>query len=187
METIDKKTVWEGKFLRSLILTYRDKSGNLRNWEAVERVGCSGIVAVVPVTKKHEFLLIRQFRPVVNNFVVEFPAGLNDKNENLIDAARRELIEETGYDSDELIFLCEGPISSGISTEILSVFLAKDVSLASEELKKQYPADESERIEVIKTPVSEIYRTLQGLRDKGDLIDMKVCGLVEMAKNLYKF
>jgi len=182
MEIIDKKTAWEGKFLRSLILTYRDKSGNLRNWEAVERVNCNGIIAVVPVTKAREFLLIRQFRPVVNNFVVEFPAGLNDKDENLIDAARRELIEETGYTSDKFIFLCEGPISSGISTEILSVYLAKDVLLASEDLKKQYLADESENIEIVKTPVSEIYRTLEKLRDNGDFIDIKVYGLIETAK-----
>jgi len=182
MEIIDKKTAWEGKFLRSLILTYRDKSGNLRNWEAVERVNCNGIVAIVPVTKTHEFLLIRQFRPVMNNFVLEFPAGLADKNENLIDAAKRELIEETGYTSDELIFLCEGPISSGISTEIMSVFLAKDVLPASLELKKQYPVDESENIEIIKTPVFEIYRTLKKLKDNGDFIDLKIYGLVETAK-----
>jgi 8-oxo-dGTP pyrophosphatase MutT (NUDIX family) len=182
MEVIDKKTAWEGTFLRSLILTYRDKSGSLRNWEAVERVNCNSIVAVVPVTKVREFLLIRQFRPVVNNFVVEFPAGLNDKDENLIDAARRELIEETGYISDEFIFLCEGPVSSGISTEILSVFLAKDVLPASEDFKKQYPADESENIEIIKTSISEIYRTLEKLRYNGDFIDLKVYGLIETAK-----
>ncbi|MCL4536482.1 MAG: hypothetical protein M1610_02665, partial [Nitrospirae bacterium] len=69
METIGKRTVWEGKFIRALILTYKDHSGNLRNWEAVERVNCNGIVAIVPVTTKSELLLIRQFRPVVNNFV----------------------------------------------------------------------------------------------------------------------
>ncbi len=182
MEIISKNIVWEGKFLRSLIISYRDKSGRVQNWEAVERINCKGIVAVVPVTANNEFLFIRQFRPVVNNFVVEFPAGLNDKNEKLIDAARRELIEETGYTSDNFIFLCEGPISSGMSTEILSVFLAKDIFPASDDLKKQHPSDESEDIEIIKIPASEIYRILKELKDKGNFIDIKVYGLIEMAK-----
>lgn len=185
MEIIDKKTVWEGKFLRTMIITYRDKSGNLRNWEAVERVNCSGIVVVIPVTMDREFLLIRQFRPVVNNFVVEFPAGLNDKEESLIEAAKRELIEETGYDAEELIFLADGPVSSGMSTEMLTVFLAKNVYPATSDIKEKYPADESESIEMIKTPVSKIYEILEVHRKNGDYIDLKVYGLVELAKKYF--
>lgn len=183
MELIDKKTVWEGKFLRSLILTYRDKSGNLRNWEAIERVSCSGIVVIIPVTTDREFLLIRQFRPVVNNFVVEFPAGLSDKGESLIRAAKRELIEETGYDAEELVFLADGPVSSGMSTEILTVFFAKNAYPASSDIKEKYPADESENIEIIKTPLSKIYETLEAHRRNGDYIDLKVYGLMELAKD----
>lgn len=182
MEIIDKKTVWEGRFIRSIILTYKDHSGNTRNWEAVERVNCNGIIAVVPVTKNRELLLIRQFRPVVNNFVIEFPAGLNDKNESLVDAAKRELIEETGYFADDFIFLCEGPLSSGLSTEILSVFMAKDAIPATGELKQQYPAEETENIELIKTPIAELHDALENFRKNGDYIDLKIYGLVEMAR-----
>ncbi len=183
MEIIDKKTVWEGRFLRSLIITYRDKSGSLRNWEAVERVNCSGIVVVVPVTANTEFLLIRQFRPVVNNFVVEFPAGLNDKKESLIEAARRELIEETGHDAEDFIFMAEGPVSSGMSTEMLTVYLAKNAYPCPSEIKERYPSDESEDIEIIKTPIVKIQDTLSHFRENGDYIDLKVYGLAEMAKN----
>lgn len=116
MKNIDKKIVWEGNYLRTVILNYKDASGKDRKWEAVERVNCNGIVVIIPVTRQGEFLMIRQFRPVLNNFVIEFPAGLNDKNEDLIEAARRELVEETGYTSDDFVPLAEGPISSGMST-----------------------------------------------------------------------
>jgi 8-oxo-dGTP pyrophosphatase MutT (NUDIX family) len=182
MEIIDKKTVWEGKFLRALILDYRDKTGSIRNWEAVERVNCNGIVVVIPVTIDGEFLLIRQFRPVVNNFVIEFPAGLNDKEESLIEAAKRELIEETGYNAEELIFLADGPVSSGMSTEMLTVFLAKNAYPATSDIKEKYPADESESIEIIKTPIPKIYETLESHRKNGDYIDLKVYGLAEIAR-----
>jgi 8-oxo-dGTP pyrophosphatase MutT (NUDIX family) len=186
MKIVDKKIVWEGKFLRTLLISYEDKSGNLRNWEAVERVNCRGIVVVVPITKEGEFLLIRQFRPVINNFVIEFPAGLNDKDESLIDTARRELIEETGYDSSELIYLADGPVSSGMSTEILTVFLAKEACLAPADIKEKYPADESENIETIKAPFSKVYEILHCHKEKGDYIDLKVYGLIEMAKEWLK-
>ncbi|GER93769.1 NUDIX hydrolase [hot springs metagenome] len=186
MKIIDKKTVWEGKFLKSLIITYADESGNLRNWEAVERVNCNGIVVVIPVTSNKEFLLIRQFRPVVNNFVIEFPAGLNDKNESLFAAAKRELVEETGYDAEDFIFLADGPVSSGMSTEMLTVFLARDAYPAPLDIKEKYPADESESIEMIKTPFPEIYKTLESYRKNGDYIDLKVYGFVEMAKERLK-
>ncbi|MCL4455808.1 MAG: NUDIX hydrolase [Nitrospirae bacterium] len=182
MEIIDKKIVWEGRFLRTLLITYKDRSGSIRNWEAVERVNCDGIVVVVPVTEHKEFLLIRQFRPVLNGFVVEFPAGLNDKGESLIDAARRELIEETEYTADEFVHLTDGPVSSGMSTEILSVFLALNSYPASDAVKEQHPADESESIEVIKTPLDKIYETLHARTKDGDHIDMKVYGLIELAK-----
>lgn len=182
MEIIDKKTVWEGMFIRSIIFTYKDHSGNLRNWEAVERVNSNGIIAVVPVTKNGELLLIRQFRPVVNNFAIEFPAGLNDKGESLIDAAKRELIEETGYTAEEFIFLAEGPLSSGMSTEIMTVFLAKNIFPASSLLKHQFPPEESEDIEIIKTPIPMLFENIENFRKNGDYIDLKIYGLLEMAK-----
>ena len=55
----------------------------------------------MPLTDDAEFLLIRQFRPPVNNYVIEFPAGLNDKGDTLKEAAERELLEETGYTARE--------------------------------------------------------------------------------------
>lgn len=182
MGIISKETVWEGSFLRAVKLTYEDNNGSLRKWEAVERVNCEGIVAVVPVTSDGELILIRQFRPVINNYVIEFPAGLNDKGESLVDAASRELIEETGQTTEEFIFLAEGPISSGLSTEMLTVFLAKGTTPASPELIRQFPSDESEDIETIRTPISAIHKTLEDLRKKGDYIDIKIYGLLELAK-----
>lgn len=182
MQTIEKKVIWEGGFLRTLLLTYSDSAGRLRTWEAVERVNCSGIVAIVPVTVDGEVLLVRQFRPVLNKHVVEFPAGLNDREESPEEAARRELVEETGYTCERLVFLAEGPISSGLSTEVLTVFYAEGATPAPARLKKEYPPDESESIEIIHSPFADVYETIERLRRNGDCIDLKIYGFLELAR-----
>ncbi|KAF0182342.1 MAG: ADP-ribose pyrophosphatase [Nitrospirae bacterium] len=182
MEIVDRAVVWEGRFIRCVLLTYRDSSGALRSWEAVERVNCNGIVIVIPVTKNEEFIFIRQFRPVLNRYVIEFPAGLNDRGESLRDAALRELVEETGYASDSIELLAEGPVSSGLSTEITTVFLAKDVIPASDDLKADHRPDESEAIEVFLVPVDRAFERLGEFTSSGDCIDLKMFGFLERAK-----
>ncbi len=179
---ISKKTVYEGKFLRFVLDRYLDSSGTEREWESFERTNCKGIVVIVPVTREKEFILIKQFRPPVNRHVIEFPAGLNDKGESLADAARRELIEETGYHAQEMIFLAEGPASSGASGDILTAFLAKGI-----EFQGIGDRDETEEIEVIKVPFSDVASRLSSLSLEGNAIDLKIYGLLELAKKHLPF
>ncbi len=177
MKIIDKKTIYEGKFLRFVVNTYIDKSGTKRDWESFERINCKGIAVIVPITYDNKILLIKQFRPPVNGYVIEFPAGLNDKGETLEDAARRELLEETGYYAKEMIFLTDGPMSSGSSGEILTAYLALGL-----EYKGIQGGDETEDLEIIEIPVSEIYTRLSELKVSGIYVDLKIYGLVEIAK-----
>jgi len=173
----DKKIVWEGKYLRSVIITYVDFSGKLRAWEAYERVHCKGIVVIVPVTDSNEVLLVKQFRPPVQKSVIEFPAGLNDKEETLECAAQRELLEETGYMAKEMLFLAEGPLSSGASGEIVTAFLAKGL-----EFRGTGQKDETEDIEVIKVPIQGFFERVSELCGERNYIDLKVFGLMDLAK-----
>ena len=133
--------------------------------------------AIVPVTGSGEVILIRQFRPAVNNYVIEFPAGLNDKGEELEEAARRELREETGYEPEEMVFLAQGPLSSGSSNELLSVFLAKGLRFAGVQGR-----DETEDIEVLEVPLDRVDRELSRCAERGDYIDLKIFGFIELAK-----
>ena len=139
---IGKKVISEGNFVRFVRTSYTDLSGQTREWESFERVNCKGIVIIVPVTDDDDTLLIRQFRPPVGSYVIEFPAGLNDRGETLEAAARRELIEETGYSAKDMVFLAEGPMSSGSSGEILTAFFASGL-----EFRGIGERDETEDIE----------------------------------------
>jgi len=182
MQIINKETLWQGRFLRIVLITFIDKEGKTRKWEAVERINNQGIVIVIPITENKEFVFIRQFRPAFSSYVIEFPAGLNDKMEPLLEVAKRELIEETGLITEEIIFLAEGPVSSGLSTEVITVFVAKNVKEAPEDLKKLYPPDETENIEVIKVNEKEALDFLYKQREKGDFIDLKIYGFIELAR-----
>ncbi len=182
LQIINKKTVWEGNFIRALLLEYRNERGEIRGWEAVERINCNGIVVIIPVTKEGDLLLIRQFRPVLNSYVIEFPAGLNDKGETLLEAAGRELIEETGYTSKTFELVAEGSVSSGLSTEVLTVFLAREALPASPALREKYPIEETEAIELVRTPLVSAYETIAEYRGKGDAVDLKIYGFIELAR-----
>ena len=186
MTVLHRKILWKGKFLRSVLITYniRCNSSNTveaRDWEAFERVNCDGVIGIVPFTDNGEVILIRQFRPPINGFVIELPAGLVDAGEDFEQAVRRELIEETGYAAGEIDYLTEGPMSSGASAEILTVYVATGLSHVG--IGKR---DETEDIEVLVVPLSRLSEQLDDLRSKGNHIDLKVYGLVEMAKNSLK-
>ena len=177
MEIISKKTVWQGKFMSAVEITYRDAHGVVRTWEALERVGIGGIVVMVAVTPAGNVILERQFRPPVGRDVIELPAGLVEQGESMEVAAERELIEETGWSAGRLEFLAEGPISTGASTEALRAYLCTDLTF-----RGKNGGDDNEIIEVVEVPINEVQDFLRTAQTKGTLVDLKVFGLVELAR-----
>jgi ADP-ribose pyrophosphatase len=144
------------------------------NWEYVKRTHCSGIVVIVAMTQDEKVILVEQFRRPVEAQVIEWPAGLvNDQTphdpETMEAAARRELLEETGYQAEHLSLLVEGPVSSGLSAEIITFYQALDVV-------KKGPGggDATESIKVHEVPLKEADLWLYEMEKKGLLVDPKV-------------
>ena len=102
----------EGEFLRLL---------RRRHWEYVERTNAHGVAVIVAVTDAHELLLVEQYRLPLERPVIELPAGLVGdigEEETLLEAAQRELEEETGYRAAHMRELASGPTTAGLSNEI---------------------------------------------------------------------
>lgn len=108
----------EGRFLELV------RSGR---WEFVRRKNISGIVVIVAVTDAKEIVLVEQERPAVGRRVIEVPAGLagDQGAESLDEAARRELLEETGYVASSWERLAEAAPSPGLCAEIVTFFRAR--------------------------------------------------------------
>jgi len=161
----DEKVLWEGRHLRLV------QKGQ---WEYVVRRRISGIVGVVAVTEDGRMLLVEQYRPPVHANVIELPAGLagdvqGSEREGLIDAAMRELLEETGYSAESMTFLTDGPPSSGITNEIISLFLAHGLKRVD-----AGGGDKHERITVHEVPIAGIEDWLEAQRTQGKLLDLRI-------------
>jgi len=92
-------------------------------------------VAVVPFINERDVILIKQFRASVNDWVLEIPAGKVEVGEDVYEAARRELIEEIGYDAKTLVKVTSLYMSPGYSDEVLHLFVAKDLSFVGQALE----------------------------------------------------
>ncbi len=158
-------TLYEGKFIKVV------RTGN---WEFVQRKNLSGIVGIVAVTNDRKLILIEQFRPPVGKLVIELPAGLagdiaGSESEDLSEAARRELLEETGYEAKKMERLCAGAASAGLSDEIITLYRATG-------LKKTGTGegDGHEQITTYEVPLRGIQKWLDKQVAAGKLIDLKV-------------
>ena len=165
MKRVTPRVVSEGEFVRLLI-----KGG----WEYVERPNCTGVVIIVAMTADGKLLFTEQFRIPVGKSVIEFPAGLvgdrtGQETEVLEVAAARELLEETGYEAQQITPLTSGPTSAGLSNELVTLVQAVGLTRRS-----VGGGEGSERITVHEVPLDEVERWLGQMRDAGKLVDPKV-------------
>lgn len=81
-------------------------------------------LAAIAVTPDGRMLLVRQYRPAIERFSLELPAGLLENNEDPQEAMIRELLEETGYLSESVELIGKGvTCSSRISNVMFSFFI----------------------------------------------------------------
>lgn len=142
-----------------------------RGWEYVEHRTAKESVMVVALTDDERLVLVDEMRPAVDARVICLPAGLvgDEGPEDRESAARRELREETGYETREVELLGRGPGSAGMSSEIVSFYRARSVRLAGSQGDR-----EKEEIRVHVVPLTELAAWARDREAEGIRIDPKV-------------
>ncbi len=165
MEIINKKKVYSG-FLEFDVLNVKLKNGNVIEREVITK---KDGVAIIAVTKDNEIYLTKQPRIAINvEESIEIPAGLIE-DEDFMETAKRELLEETGCISEKMIDLgyFYGDVGSG--TNKTHLVLALNVEKV-QELK----LDEDEFLESYKLPKEKVYEMLESgvIKDSHSIIGL---------------
>ncbi len=113
-----------------------------------------GAVVILPLLDNGCVVMIRNYRYTVEQELWELPAGTRELSEEPIETARRELIEETGYEAGEMVLLMEFYTSPGILTERMYAYVARNLTLVGQTL------EDGEQITVETVEMNEVYQKL---------------------------
>lgn len=172
-ERLGRDLVYKGSIIDFYKDTVKVPNGNIVKWDYI---GHKGAAAVVPVTDDGKILMVRQYRNAIDRYSLEIPAGgLNSVDEPKIEAARRELEEETGYKSDNLeLLICTVP-AIAYSSEVIEIYVARDLKPSKQNL------DEDEFIDVKAYDVDELCQMIYDCT----IQDSKTIAAIMAYKNKY--
>jgi ADP-ribose pyrophosphatase len=159
-ETLESEQVFNGRLLK----VYSDKVRLPDAYESVrEYIKHPGAVVVIAVLDNGKLLFERQYRYPLRRVFLEIPAGKIDPGEHILDTARRELREETGYKAKLWRHLGTMHPCIGYADERIEIFWAQGLTFIGAEL------DHGEILEVCEMSLSD---ALLAVRD-GDITDAK--------------
>ncbi len=162
---IDKQLLYDGKKVRLEIRHFEDANGSRLMREVCVHPGA---VCILPFVDAKTILLIRNYRAAIGQYLLELPAGTLEKNEDPMNCAGRELLEETGFLAGRIESLGDFFTSPGVLTEKMYTFAAYDLK------KRTQALEQGEDIEVIPTTWSDALR----MADEGEIQDGKTLAIL---------
>ncbi len=174
-ERIDGEEIFDGVVVHLIRDRVKLPNGHESVREVVRHVGA---VCMIPIFENGDVLVERQFRYPHAKVLLEIPAGkLDSKNEDPLEAAKRELFEETGYTAEKFTLLGELYTTPAFVDEVIWMYLVEGLTKADEEQH----LDEDEFLTVEKIPLD----TLCDMVMNGKIPDAKTQVAVLKAKRLW--
>lgn len=171
-ELIEKQVLYQGDRVRLEVHHLMAEGVRFRK----EVVIHPGAVVIIPVLDQERVLLIRNRRYILNQDLIELPAGTLEKKEDPINCAGRELLEETGYLARRLKPMASFYASPGVLSEKMYAFLAYDLQ------KRQQELDFGEDIQLLPTPLNEAIEMIRS----GQIQDGKTIAALMMYERFYR-
>ena len=153
-------TLHEGRVFKLVRENVTLENGVTVDLDIIHHPGAS---AIVPLTENNTLLMIKQYRHATDGFIWEIPAGTLDPDETPLQCAKRELIEETGFSAKAWQKLGEITPLPGYSDERIHIFLATDLTPASQDL------DEDEILHVHRVSLADAVTMVR----RGEIEDAK--------------
>ena len=160
---VSSEEIFHGRLLHIYRDTVRLPNGNEVTRELFKHWGA---VCVVPVTDDGNVIMERQFRYPLNRVITEIPAGkLDSQEEDRLDAAKRELWEETGFTADNWVSLGDFCPAAAYSSERITMYLATGLHRGERHL------DQDEFLNVYEAPMETVIKEIMdGAIDDGKTI-----------------
>jgi ADP-ribose pyrophosphatase len=131
---LSRVRVYKGRIAEIVHQSVSFFPGKSIEYEIVHR---PSIVTVIPVLPSGEILLVRQYRASLNRFIWEFPGGVIENGESSIEAAKRELEEETGYKAGEVELIRRFYTAPHFSDEKIYIYFASKLALGETNLQEK--------------------------------------------------
>jgi len=153
---ISSELSFKGRVFNVFSDTIEEPGGHRHVKDVIRHNGSVVMLAIDESTDPSdpEVILERQYRHAAGQYLIELPAGSRNPNEPPLAAAKRELIEETGYRAKKWTVLLKYFASPGFLGEWMQIYLARDIreGIATPELDEQ--------IEIIRMPLSQIMKLI---------------------------
>ena len=154
------ETLFSGEMLKVQRDTVRLPDGNTATRELVRHPGA---VIIAPLLDENTILLEWQYRYAPGRHLWELPAGKKDPGEDPLTAARRELLEETGYVAARWDFAADLDICVGYSDERAQIYIARDLEYQG------HPGEPDEFLHIEKVPLKKAEEMMR----HGEITDAK--------------